>query len=587
MLPADAPFVLLDDARPGGAQTLYRDPHAIVVARHQSDVRPALDRLRDAVRQGCHAAGWIGYETGFALEPKLAALAEVEDAEAPPLLWFGLFRQAERIDPAAFSAMLPDPAGAWAGAPTPLVSRSDYAAALARVKDWIAAGDIYQANLSFRASVAVQGTPLALYARLRAAAGAGWGGVVHDGTRWLLSFSPELFFRTDGSRIVTRPMKGTAPRGRTPVEDDANAAALAADHKERAENLMIVDLLRNDLSRVARPGSVRVPELFAVERYPTVQQMVSEVTAYLAPGRDAIDVIEALFPCGSITGAPKLRAMEIIAAVEPDARGPYTGSIGALAPDGSAAFNVAIRTLVMKEGAGEARIGLGSAVVADSTVDGEWRECLAKGAFVMAGARRFDLIETMRFDPMIGLIELDRHVARLGASAQAFGFAFNRHDVRNELHAATFRLPDPARVRLLLAPSGAVAIQAMPLPPRPDEPVAVRIVDLPVDAGDFRLRHKTTDRGFYDAAREGSDAFEVLFVRPDGLLTEGSFTNLFVRRGGRLVTPPLTLGLLPGVLREAMIDAGEAVEGAVRREDLADGFLIGNALRGLIEARLA
>jgi para-aminobenzoate synthetase/4-amino-4-deoxychorismate lyase len=528
----------------------------------------------------------MSYEAGHALDPKLAPLAVPAGPDDPWLLWFGLFAEAETLAPGALEDMLPDPAGAWAGKPRPLISRDDYDIALDRTKALIAAGDIYQANLSFRATVPVMGAPLALYARMRAQSGAGWGGIVHDGRHWLLSLSPELFFRIDGSRIAARPMKGTAPRGRTPAEDDAFAARLAADPKERAENLMIVDLLRNDISRIARAGSVVVPELFAVERYPTIQQMVSEVEADLAPGRDAIDVIEALFPCGSITGAPKIRAMEIIEAVEAGARGPYTGAIGHLAPDGSAAFNVAIRTLVLPEGGNEALIGLGSAVVADSTADGEWHECLAKGAFVTTGQRAFDLIETMRFDPDDGIVALDRHMARLGNSARSLGFRFDHHAVRNELHTATFRLIHAGRIRLLLSPSGAVSVEVRALSPASDETVTVDIVPLPVEPSDFRLAHKTTDRAFYDDARRASGRFEVIFVRPDGFLTEGSFTNLFVPRDGRLVTPPLARGLLRGILRAALIESGEAVEGDLAVADLAGGFFVGNALRGLIGAQL-
>ena len=584
---ADTPFVLLDDAREGGQQMLYRHPCGIVVARTPGEVRPALDAIRAALAGGAHAAGWLGYEAGQGLEPKLAPLARATPPDGAPLLWFGLFAEREALTPARFAALLPDPAGAWAGPPRPLIARDRYDAALAEVLALIAAGDIYQANLSFRATVAVVGHPLALYARLRAAAGAGWGGIVHDGARWLLSFSPELFFRLADGRIEARPMKGTAPRGRDPAEDAALAEALAADPKERAENLMIVDLLRNDLARVTRPGSVRVPALFAIERYPTVHQMVSTVTAELAPGRDAVDVMAALFPCGSVTGAPKVRAMEVIDRVEADARGPYTGAIGAFAPDGAAAFNVVIRTLLLEEGADAATIGLGSAVVADSSTEGEWRECLAKGAFVTARQRAFDLIETMRFDPGTGLADLERHLARLAASAARFGFAFDRAEADDALRAATAGLDIARRVRLMLSAGGAIAIEITALPPAPIEPVAVAIVPLPVDPADIRLRHKTSDRGFYDRARRAAGAFEVLFERPDGQLTEGSFTSLFVPRGGGLATPPLALGLLPGVLRARLIEEGRAVEGPVTRADLADGFFVGNALRGLIAARLA
>ena len=581
---ACAPFVLLDDARLDGPRILYRNPVSIISAHRSEEVKPALTRLRAAVHDGRYAAGWMGYEAGHALEPKLASLAV--PAGSLPLLWFGLFERAEHLDEQSLDALLGRPESAWIGSPRPRISRDTYDDAHARVQALIAAGDIYQANLSFRADVTVQGHPLALYARLRRNARAGWGGIVHDGHNWLLSLSPELFFRSDGASVDARPMKGTAPRGRDSTEDEAFAAALAADPKERAENLMIVDLIRNDLSRVAVPGSVITPELFAVERYPSVHQMVSAVEARLAPGRDAVDLIEALFPCGSVTGAPKLRAMEVIAEVEADARGPYTGAIGMLDPNGAAAFNVAIRTLVLEEGRPEACIGLGSAVVADSTADGEWQECLAKGAFLTMGQQPFDLFETMRFDPEDGIVRLEEHVARLGASAKAFDFAFDRHEIRNELHAATFRLTGPSRVRLTLGRSGAIAIEVTAIPPTPSQPFPVRVVPLPVDPEDFRLRHKTTDRAFYAQARAGSGRFEVIFARPDGLLTEGSFTTLFVPRDGKLVTPPLHLGLLPGIQRAMLIECGDAVEGMLTAEDLQGDFFLANDLRGMMKARL-
>jgi len=278
--------------------------------------------------------------------------------------------------------------------------------------------------------------------------------------------------------------------------------------------------------------------------------------------------------------------MEVIAEVEADARGPYTGAIGALAPDGGAAFNVAIRTLVLEEGRDEARIGLGSAVVADSTVEGEWQECLAKGAFLTMDQPRFDLFETMRFDPYEGIVRLEEHVARMGASAKEFGFAFDRHEIRNEMHAATFRLTRPSRVRLMLGRSGAVSIEVTPIPATPPQPFRVRVVPLPVDPQDFRLRHKTTDRAFYAAARAGAESFEVIFERPDGLLTEGSFTTLFVRKGDKLVTPPLGLGLLPGIQRALLIESGEAVEGELTAADLGGEFYLANDLRGLMKAHL-
>ena len=579
---ASAPFVLLDDARASGATParLYRDPIGAVTAFAADEVTPALDQLRAATARGLHAAGWLAYEAGLALDPATLALLGKAPRSAP-LLWFGLFERFAEIAPGEVAALLPDPAGAWAGTPRPLVSRETHAGMLAEAAALIAAGDIYQVNLTFPADVPIAGDPIALYARLRARAAAGWGGIVHDGTRWLLSFSPELFFTLADGVLTARPMKGTAPR-------DADAHAFAADPKQRAENLMIVDLLRNDLSRIAAAGSVAVPRLFEVETYPTIHQMTSTVTAALARGRDAIDALAALFPCGSITGAPKFRAIEVIDGIEGFARNAYTGGIGRIDAGGAgAAFNVAIRTLEIDRATGSrAKLGLGSGIVADSHAPDEWRECLAKGAFVTAGQRAFDLIETMRFDPIDGIADLDRHLARMKASADAFGFAFDRHDARNELQAATFRLREGAKVRLLLARSGRLAIETRALPAAPVGPVEVAIVPLPVAPSDFRLRHKTSDRGFYDDARRRAGTFEVLFEDPAGRLTEGSFTSLFVARGDKLVTPPLALGLLPGVLRGRLIDEGRAHEGELTRADLVDGFLIGNAVRGLLPARL-
>jgi para-aminobenzoate synthetase/4-amino-4-deoxychorismate lyase len=574
-----APFVLLDDCSEGGSGLFYGWPSEIVETRDPAEVPACLDRLRGT---GLHAAGFLSYEAGHALEPKLAPLCRSPGPDEPPLLWFGLFDHCHRLDA---RAVLPDPAGAWAGRARPLVERSAYEEAVAAAKADIEAGNIYQANITFPAEVRIAGSPPALYAAIRARARAGHGALVFTGAHWLLSFSPELFFTLESGRLTARPMKGTAARGARQAQDEAAAAALREDPKQRAENLMIVDLLRNDLSRVARPGSVRVPELFAVETYPTVHQMTSTVTAELEEKLDAVDVLRAIFPCGSITGAPKIRAMEIIAGLERRPRGIYTGAIGRLAPDGDASFNVAIRTLVLSPGSGLASLGLGAGIVADSVASAEWRECLTKGMFVETG-RRFDLVETMRFDPDEGVADLERHLARMKASSEALDFAFDRHHVRNELQAATFRLRAAARLRLLLSRTGAIAIECRPMPEPPAEPVRVSLAALPVASDDFRLRHKTRDRGYYDDARKACGAFETLFTDPDGFLTEGSFTSLFVQRGGTLLTPPLSRGLLPGVLRARLIEEGKAEEADLVPADLDGDFLIGNALRGLIRATL-
>ena len=587
MIDATRPFLLFDDARGEGGEParLYSDPARIISTSRPDEVRASLQALRDAQSEGLHAAGFLSYEAGHALEKKLFPLARAPAGEAPPLLWFGLF---ERCHPVVdVSRILPNAAAASPRPPRPLISREHYEAAVARIRAHIAAGDVYQANLTFPAEVDFHGNPLALYAALRGRARAGYGGIVFTGGHWLLSFSPELFFSLTGSQVRARPMKGTATRGASAAEDAAVIEALREDPKQRAENLMIVDLLRNDLSRVSKPGSVKVPSLFAVETYPTVHQMTSTVVSELEEGIGAVDLVEAIFPCGSITGAPKIRAMELIEGIEERQRGVYTGTIGRIGPDGDALFNVAIRTLTIKAGGNRALMGLGSGIVADSRAGDEWRECLAKGAFVGEDGSGFDLVETMRFDPEDGIVALEQHLGRMKASADELCFVFDRHGARNELQAATFRLRQPRLVRLLLSPGGAIAIECRELPRTPPEPVAVALAPLPVAADDFRLRHKTSDRGFYDEARAANGCFETLFVDPDGFLTEGSFTNLFVEKGATIHTPPAARGLLPGILRNRLIEEGRVTEGELTVDDLRGEFYIGNSVRGFILAVLS
>ena len=575
-------FLLFDDARPGAPPArLYRQPVGTIAARSFEEVGPALQELRRQTDAGRHAAGFLSYEAGYALDPALSASARACDAR---LLWFGLFEGFESVDA---EALLPDPAGAWLGPPRPRIDRADYLAAVGDVREHLFAGDFYQANLTFGCDVPLLGGPLAAYARLRANARAGWGGVVRYPGGWILSLSPEQFFTIRSGIVEARPMKGTAPRRADPVTDAEEVRQLAADPKQRAENMMIVDLLRNDLARIAETGTVAVPELFAVETYPTVHQMVSRITAQLRQGFGPVDVIETIFPCGSITGAPKISAMQHLARLEPEPRGVYTGSMGWIEPGGDASFNVLIRTLELGDGQGTARLGLGSGLVVDSIAGDEWAECLLKGKFVSRAAATPDLIETMRFDPEEGILELDRHLARLRGSAEVLGFRFDHHGARNELQAATFGKKGASVARLLLSPTGTMAIEVKPVEPLGDEPVSVAVRPLPVDPSDYRLKFKTTDRRFYDDARRDSGAFEVVFTDPQGFVTEGSFTTVFVERGDGYATPPLSRGVLPGILRAKLIAEGRAVEADLRPEDLAGGFCVGNMVRGLIPARLA
>lgn len=592
------PFVLLDDARNSGASDakLFAAPREVFVARRPDEVVATLAAAEQARReQGGHLVGYLAYEAGLALEGKLASRTAARSGAAGPLVWFGLFGDPEVIPASEVEDWLAVRAegSASIGPLEPQTSVGAYCEAFERLQDAIRAGDIYQANLTLRLAGPAQGDPLALYAAIRPTAAAGYGGLVFDGSDWLLSFSPELFFTLKGEQVKLKPMKGTRPRGATPEEDAALAEELAASVKDKAENLMILDLMRNDISRVSQAGSVEVEHPFAIESYPTVHTMVSTVRARLLPDKSAVDLLKAVYPCGSITGAPKIRAMELIDEVERDARGPYCGAIGWIGPDGDAAFNVAIRTVRLTPGENQrhkAVLGVGGAIVADSGAMSEWRECLVKGAFVRGPAGGHDLLESMRFDPETGIELLELHLERITASAEALGFAFDRHEARNRIQALCFELEVPAKLRMLLSRGGALAFEAQELSATaPADPQLCVALPLPVVTGDWRLRHKTTDRGFYTDARKiaaSMEAHEALFVRDDGLVTEGCFSNVFVERDGQLLTPPLHLGLLPGVLRRALIEQGRAIEAELTLDDLADGFLLGNSVRGLMKARL-
>jgi para-aminobenzoate synthetase/4-amino-4-deoxychorismate lyase len=598
------PFVLLDDARAGEAAAdalLYEAPRALFVATRADEVEPVLAAAEAARReQGGSLAGYIAYEAGLALEPKLAPHAAARTGAAGPLVWLGLFdppRSIPAADVPAWLAARTEGPGTL-GPMEPQLSPGGYAAAFATLNEAIHAGDIYQANLTYPLAGSYRGDPVGLYAALRGAADAGYGGLICEGAHWLLSLSPELFVALNGAEAKVKPMKGTRPRAADPEADAAMAAELASSVKDRAENLMIVDLMRNDLARVAEAGSVRVDAAFAVESYPTVHQMVSTVRARLTPGMGAMDLVRALFPCGSITGAPKIRAMELLTEVERDARGAYCGAIGRIDADGNAAFNVAIRTLRLtpiENGQGSAVLGIGSAIVADSDPMAERRECEVKAGFLRRAAPgltapQCDLVETMRFEPESGIALLEDHLARMKASAGVLGFAFDRHAVRNQIQALCFELDAPAKVRLLVARSGASALETAPLPAAPEGPVRVAALPHPLDPSDWRLVHKTSDRGFYEdaaAAARTLGADEALLVRADGLVTEGSYASVFVEGpDGVLLTPPVSLGLLPGVLRGNLIAGRRAREAELTLDDLAGGFWLGNAVRELQRAVL-
>lgn len=594
MAGAAAPFVLLDDSlSPDGGALLFEAPVAILRCDDPAGVASVLLELSDARRRGLYAAGFLAYELGYALEPKLAGLMPGD--RGMPLVWMGLFERCRRIDAAAAQAYL---AARGAGdyrvdGLRASLDEAAYLDAFGRVKDYIAAGDVYQVNLTFRYDFGFTGDPLALYRDLRRRQPVAHGAVVAGEDFHLLSLSPELFLRVRGDLIETRPMKGTAPRGRTPAEDAARRDWLADDPKSRAENLMIVDLLRNDLGRVAEIGSVEVTDLFTVETYRPIHQMTSGVRARLRPDITLADLVRGLFPCGSVTGAPKIRAMEIIRELEPHARGVYTGAIGMIAPDGDVAFNVAIRTLAI-DSSGRGEMGIGSGLVHDSDGPAEYEECVLKARFLTEPDPPFALIETLRWTRGAGYYLLDRHLDRLAASAAYFGYPCDRDAVSRRLGREAHGFDgEVQRVRLTLDAAGEVAVTATAVDLPPDGTVfRYALAEARTDSGDRFLYHKTTWREAYDGAlaeaKRATGCDEVLFVNERGELTEGSYTNLFIDRDGVLLTPPVACGLLDGTLRRALFaDPARDVEEAVLTpEDLqtADAVYLGNSVRGLVRA---
>jgi len=576
------PSVLLDDATPGRERAVwFSRPVGVISVMDASGVADALRQIEQALAAGRHLAGWMSYELGYAFEARLSP--RQWHARDVPLLWFGVF---DAPKPIRLNELAPA-ARAYASPLRHEWSSPAYSARFARVHEYIAAGDVYQTNLSFRSRFTFVGDPLGLYLQLRSRAAAAHGAFIDDGVRQILSLSPELFFAiaSDGS-IMARPMKGTAARGVDELSDARARTSLANSPKDRAENLMIVDLLRNDLGRLALIGSVSVPEIFKVETYPTLHTMVSTVSAQLKPATRVEQIVRALFPCGSVTGTPKIRAMEIIRELEASPRGVYCGAIGHFAPDGSACFNVAIRTVTISGAEGE--LGIGGAVVQDSTAEAEYAECLLKARYFESVRRPIGLIETLRYHKRF--VRLERHLDRMRNSAAALVLPFEHAAAIGALDAAVRHTAGPLRVRLALSEDGAFSCSATPLGISPAI-WSYAISPQRVNSADPLLRHKSTWREFYDderarlAASTGCD--EVIFLNERDELAEGSRTNIFVRQGDLLVTPTLAAGVLDGVLRRELIETGKCREQVLTLNDLRGEVFLGNSLRGLTAARPA
>ena len=613
--------VLIDFCDPHGQQAALRcafdAPQQTLVAHTPEQVKPLLDAVDAWSQQGFWCVGYVRYEAA----PVFDAALKVHAADGP-LAWFGVYAKA-----------LPWPADEVEADDATRVqwqsglSRADFGAAMDRMHQAIAAGDLYQVNYTAPLHGEFAGDPKTLFRRLQRAQPQGYAAFIDSGFEQVLSVSPELFFdwqneqTVQGGQLLTRPMKGTAPRGSSAVEDATLAVALVASPKERAENVMIVDLLRNDVSRVAQPHSVKVPHLFTVQTLPTVLQMVSDVTAVTRPGTTLCDVFGALFPCGSVTGAPKVQAMRMIQTLEPAPRGLYCGAIGVVRPGGHATFNVAIRTVTLR--GAQATCGIGSGITFDATAQAEWQEWRIKRGFLARASESFKLLETLRLENGI-FHNLDAHLARLKRAAAHFGFPFDELVIRMTLqqlhtdpphsrrhghaviasearqsmtsefmdcHVADATRNDEGiwRIRLLLDDQGRAQAQAFALPHSPS-PVTLQLASRPFDDAHSEFtRFKTTHRAHYEAFAPTDPAvFDTLLYNEAGELTECTRGNIALLLDGRWVTPPLYCGLLDGIGREMALKDSRVVEAVVRLDDLprVQGLAFINSLRGWLNARL-
>ncbi len=600
-------FALLDDASaadPAVARSrLYTGLAGTLECSDAAGWPQLLDQMQQALARGLHAVAALSYELG-------GPLLGVDAHQAPgPLGQVLLFERCEHLSAPQVAAWLAqrtvegEPPAGIAGVRAN-IDEAEFTDALARIHELISAGDTYQVNYTYRLRFDAFGSIHALYARLRARQPVPYGALIAlpDG-RALLSLSPELFIRHAGGELLARPMKGTAPAAADEAENARRSAALAADTKNRAENLMIVDLLRNDLGRVALTGSVEVSALFDVQRYSSVLQMTSTVRAQLRPDATLAEIFTALYPCGSITGAPKRRTMEIIRELEPAPRGVYTGAIGWFdpAPAGAAfgdfCLSVPIRTLTLQPESGGVRageMGVGAGIVYDSVAAEEYAECQLKARFLTGLDNQFEVFETIRACHDEGCRHRELHLARMEASARYFGFPFDAAAACAALDQACagFEPGVRHRLRLALGRSGQFTIQSAPLAPL-TEPVGLLLADDAIRADELFARHKTSVRSRYDAAwreAETLGCFDTLFFNERGELAEGGRSNVFVRVDGHWMTPALSCGVLPGIMRAVLLEAPawKAKEGIITRAMLenADDIVVCNALRGPLRAYL-
>lgn len=552
----------------------YRNPEHIYRTTRVAEVLPSLDAVAHDVAEGRTAVGFVAYEAAPAFDHAL----RVHPTSPEPLCWFGLYPNFETIplnslDRSSFTI------GHW----TPQLDEAAYRARVTTIRDLIAAGDTYQVNFTFPLYAPFTGDPLTFFLECAAMQRGQYSTLIHCGDRIIVSISPELFFETADNSVTMRPMKGTMRRGLWSADDADRARALAASEKDRAENIMIVDMVRNDLGRIAGPGTVHTGPLFEVERYPTLWQMTSTVTAHTAASVPKI--LRAVFPSASVTGAPKVRTMQIIHDLEPDPRGIYCGAIGEWTRT-RATFAVAIRTAVIDCGASTVRYSVGSGVTWDSTAENEYRECLLKADAVRTRPISFELLETIRWEN--GFHYLDEHLNRLQRSAEYFDIPLDRRAIVEALESTVTREREkPQRVRLLVDRAGAFHIESAALTPA--QRLRVQLDTSPTPSDLPFLYHKTTHRAVYEEARQRHPhADDVILINERGELTESTIANLVLRIDGLWYTPPVHCGLLAGTMRESLLRDGTLHERVLYPSDLrtAESVRLINSVRGWIEIDL-
>jgi para-aminobenzoate synthetase / 4-amino-4-deoxychorismate lyase len=579
-------LVLLESLRPNPqeSQTFFIDqPEKIIQCETAGEVDALLIEVQKWTERGYTAFGFLTYEAGYAFLPNLPEPPRL----ALPCAWFALSKDFQKQLPENLIPAAKQPAIQDLHLNQDLKS---YEEALTKIKNYIRRGDTYQVNYTLRYNGQYDGSPRDLYSWLRLQQRVNYAALIETADWAVLSFSPELFLRKNGQEILMRPMKGTAPRGKTLEEDTENAVKLRSSEKEKSENLMIVDLLRNDLGKICEPGSVHVPASMDVEQYETLLQMTSTITGTLNSNITTADILRATFPSGSITGAPKIRTMQIIHELENHGRGIYTGSIGWWSADQSV-FSVAIRTLVLDRLSGSLEMGVGSGILYEADIEREYRECELKAKFLTEAKPKFKLIETIRWERTEGYLHLNLHLDRLERSAQYFLFEFNRDAVEKML---VNKEPDieQARVRLLLDESGNVEIEWRELETS-QSPVRIMLSKSRTNSNDRFLYHKTTNRNFYDEELHSARSqgyFDVIFRNERDEITEGAISNVFIEKNGKLFTPPLNCGILPGTFRQYVLESAkwDAHEKILTVKDLrnADRIYITNAIQGMLEANM-